>query len=638
MEYAWLPHLTGEKPYSMKTMLAALFLLHLPLLLRANENQKAMDSKIESVTVFLHGAQVTRTASTTLSPGTTQLLLGGMPAALNTQSIQVKGEGNFTVLSVLHQLNYLNGQTKVQEIKDLESRLETLRERKENESGLLAVYGEEEEMLMENKRLGSQNQAVKVSDLREAADFYRARLAELKSKQLEKTRSIKELDAEMEKINRQLQELRARKDEPTGEIVVSVNAKTATAARFVVSYLVNDAGWRPTYDIRVKDVSSPVALVYKANVHQTSGEDWKNVKLTLSTGDPAQSGSQPVLNPWYLGFYRPFPSPARGDANAAATNVRQVTGRVTDEGGQGLPGVNVVIKGTTVGTVTDAGGGYSLQVPPGASVVVYSFIGFTTQEVPIHSPTMNVALPADIAALSEVAVLGYGVQRRAAGVQVKPARDKAVLPAVATQEVKQTSVSFRIDIPYSIPSDGKQYAVDMQEYDIPAYYQYSCVPKLDTDAFLTAKITGWEEYNLLAGEANLFFEGTYLGKSLLDVSQTTDTLTLSLGRDKNITVSRTKVEAFTTKQFIGANRRDAKAWEITIRNKKAQPVNLVVYDQFPVSTQSEITIERQEAPGAAVDETTGRLTWQFTLPPAEAKKLNVGYTVKYPKHERLVLE
>jgi hypothetical protein len=125
----------------MKTILAALFLLHLPLLLRANENRKTMDSKIESVTVFLHGAQVTRTASTTLSPGTTQLLLGGMPAALSTQSIQVKGEGNFTVLSVLHQLNYLSEQTKVQEIKDLESRLETLRERKENESSLLGVYG-----------------------------------------------------------------------------------------------------------------------------------------------------------------------------------------------------------------------------------------------------------------------------------------------------------------------------------------------------------------------------------------------------------------------------------------------------------------------------------------------------------------
>jgi uncharacterized protein (TIGR02231 family) len=251
---------------------------------------------------------------------------------------------------------------------------------------------------------------------------------------------------------------------------------------------------------------------------------------------------------------------------------------------------------------------------------------------------MNVALQPDTQQLSEVVVSGYALQGKAAGVQVKPKREKAMVPAVATQEVKQTSVSFRIDIPYSIPTDGKQYAVDMQAHDIPAYYQYSCVPKLDADAFLTAKITGWEEYNLLAGEANLFFEGTYLGKSLLDVSQTTDTLTLSLGRDKNITVTRAKVEAFTSKQFIGANRRETKAWEITVRNKKAQPVNVVVYDQFPVSTQSEISIDRQETSGATVDEQTGRLTWQFTLSPAQTRKLNTGYTVKYPKNERLVLE
>jgi uncharacterized protein (TIGR02231 family) len=271
---------------------------------------------------------------------------------------------------------------------------------------------------------------------------------------------------------------------------------------------------------------------------------------------------------------------------------------------------------------------------------VYSFIGYVSQELHIGSPTLNVALQPDIQQLNEVAVIGYGtLEGKAAGVQAKPGSEKkAMVPAVAVQEVKQTSVSFRIDIPYSIPTDGKQYAVGMQSYDIPAYYQYSCVPKLDTDAFLTAKITGWEEYHLLAGEANLFFEGTYLGKSLLDVSQTTDTLTLSLGRYKNITVTRTKVEAFTSKQFIGTNRRDTKAWEITIRNKKAQPINVVVYDQFPISTQSEISIDRQEMSGATLDEQSGKLTWQFTLPASQAKKLTTGYTVKYPKNERLVLE
>lgn len=628
----------------MKYFILSLALLFAPGVLPANENRKTVDSKIEEVTIFLNGAQVTRTAATNVPAGTATLVFGNVPAHISAQSIQVKGEGNFTVLSVVHQLNYLESQTRAKEISDLQNRLKMLREKLESENAMREVYSQEEQVLMENKHLGSQNQAIKVSDLKEAADFYRTRLAELKMKQLEVSRTIKALTQETENINRQLQELRAKKDEPAGEILVTTHAKAAAGARFTISYLVNEAGWRPAYDIRVKDVRSPIALVYKAGVYQTSGEDWNNVKLTLSTGNPAQNGSQPVLNPWYLRFYRPhaYNLPAHSDANAAAVNVRQINGRVTDDQGQGLPGVNVVIRGTTVGTATDGNGYYSLQVPPGASGVVYSFIGFMTHETPITSPTMNLALQPDVQSLNEVVVTGYGaLQGRVAGVEAKSRREKAAPPpppSVATQEVKQTSVTFRIAIPYTIPSGGKQYSVDMQEYNIPAYYEYSCVPKLDPDVFLTAKITDWEEYNLLAGEASLFFEGTFLGKSLLDVQNATDTLTLSLGRDKNITVTRTKVKEFTSNQFIGANRRETKAWEITVRNKKALPVNIVVQDQIPVSTQSEISIDRQEISGATPDEQTGKLTWQFELLPAQTKTLNVRYMVKYPKNERVVLE
>jgi hypothetical protein len=184
---------------------------------------------------------------------------------------------------------------------------------------------------MENKRLGSQNQAVKVSDLREAADFYRTRLAELKSKQLEKTRSIKGLDAEMEKINRQLQELRARKDEPTGEIVVSVNAKTATAARFVVSYLVNDAGLAAHLRHPGEGREQPGS----PGLQGQRAPDLRR-KLERREADPLHGRPRPK---WFAARAEPvvpglLPAVAAaflGDANAAATNVRQINGRVTDE-------------------------------------------------------------------------------------------------------------------------------------------------------------------------------------------------------------------------------------------------------------------------------------------------------------------
>ncbi len=70
---------------------------------------------------------------------------------------------------------------------------------------------------------------------------------------------------------------------------------------------------------------------------------------------------------------------------------------------------------------------------------------------------------------------------------------------------------------YSVKSDSKNHVVELTTYDVPAFYEYYCVPKVDKDAFLLGYITNWEQYNLLEGEANIFFEDTYIGKSILDV-------------------------------------------------------------------------------------------------------------------------
>lgn len=90
-----------------------------------------------------------------------------------------------------------------------------------------------------------------------------------------------------------------------------------------------------------------------------------------------------------------------------------ITGTVSDETGL-LPGVNVVVKGTTVGAVTDFDGNYSISAPADATTLVFSFIGYTTQEVPISGrSTINVTMSEDAEALSEVVVVGYGTQRKA---------------------------------------------------------------------------------------------------------------------------------------------------------------------------------------------------------------------------------
>jgi hypothetical protein len=629
----------------MRTLCLFLLLFTLHEAIFAETPAKTINSIIENVTVFLTGAQVTRSAHTTLQPGTTALLFNNIAPDIQTQSIQVTSDGNFTVLSVTYQLNYLKEQEKNKEIDRLQKIKINMQDRLDTENYMLNVYIQEEQVLQSNKSIGGQNLGVNINELKQAVDFYRARLSEIKLKQLEIGRNIRDLKEEIIRLDNQLNALHARPGSPTGEIVVTVSCKAPTPAKFKVSYLVNQAGWHPTYDIRVKDISNPISLVYKANVFQQSGEDWNNVKLTISTGNPQEGGSKPALSPWYLGFQRPY-NRMYTDVVApamAGVNISQIRGRITAADGSSLPGVNVVVKGTSIGTVTDANGNYFLNLPANASIVVLSYIGYNTVESPVYSPVMNFTLAEDIKALSEVVVSGYGTRKAfrgaVAGVAVdKQKQEEASIPVNATMVRSQTQAEFNIDIPYSIPTDGKQYTVDMKEYTVPAEYEYYCIPKLDQDAFLMARITSWEEYNLLEGEANLFFEGTFLGKSLLDVATISDTLNLSLGRDKNIVVTRSKLTDYTSKQLIGANKKETRAYEINIRNKKAQPINLIIEDQFPVSTNKDIEVNRLEASGAEVEEDTGKLTWHLKINPAGQKKLVIKYEVKFPKKEKVVLE
>ncbi len=158
-------------------------------------------------------------------------------------------------------------------------------------------------------------------------------------------------------------------------------------------------------------------------------------------------------------------------------------------------------------------------------------------------------------------------------------KDKQVFvskPIVVMPMENQTSLEIRLDTPFTIKSSGKQKVVSINNVDIPAYYEYRTVPKLEKAAFLIARVADWGEYNLLEGEANLYFESTYIGKSILDVRFLTDTLNISLGRDKNVLVNRQKVKSQTSREFIGKETIEKRHFDLSIRNSKGQPINIIV--------------------------------------------------------------
>jgi uncharacterized protein (TIGR02231 family) len=180
--------------------------------------------------------------------------------------------------------------------------------------------------------------------------------------------------------------------------------------------------------------------------------------------------------------------------------------------------------------------------------------------------------------------------------------------------------------------------VDMIEYEIDALYQYYTVPKLDQDAFLIARLINWDEYNLLEGEASLFFEGKYVGKSILDTRNTSDTLSLSLGRDKNVVVTREKMKDITRSASLGNQRKVTFAYEIKVRNKKLYPIDIRIEDQIPVPNTKDIVVDKVEDTHAGHNPDTGLLTWNRTVDSGKTEKLDLRYSVKYPRGSRIVLE
>ena len=209
--------------------------------------------------------------------------------------------------------------------------------------------------------------------------------------------------------------------------------------------------------------------------------------------------------------------------------------------------------------------------------------------------------------------------------------DKSSITIYTTINDNQLNVSFDIDIPYDILSNGKVHSVALKEIKLPATYKYYAVPRADKEAFLLAEISDYSKFNLLQGEANIIFEGMYVGKTMINPSQTSDTLNLSMGRDKRLVIKREKVVDKSGTKFLSSYKEQLFTFDITVKNNKIESLNLLLKDQYPLSADKEVTIELLQSDNAKINIETGILTWQMQLNPGESKKVRISYKVRYPK-------
>ncbi len=511
--------------------------------------EKPVDSKITRVTVFLNRAQVTRELKTRVEAGKINLVLSGLTAQLDPESVQVSGKGNFILLGISHRQNFINEFNQPKSLRVLNDSLEYYKRSLLVEQQQKDVLNKEEQLLLANQKIGGNSQNISVNELKAMAEFYRSRLGEIGMAKIRSDEKIRKTNERIGKLNRQVQEQNELYSRNTSEIVISLSAEAAGMVELEVNYVVANAGWYAVYDLRAINTKSPIQLSYKANVFQSTGEDWKDVRLKLSTANPSLGGTKPELYTWYLEFYYP---PYR-QHKAARMGAVRATDKVEELE------LNVEVPATEQQTVAD------------------------------YTQTLQTSL----------------------------------------------NTEFDISLPYTIVSASKPTLVDIRNHEVKADYRYAVAPKLDNDAFLMARATGWEDFSLLPGEANVFFEGTFVGKSFIDPNQVKDTLSVSLGRDKRIVVLRERVKDFSSRKAIGSSIRETAAWQITVRNTRNEPVKLVVEDQVPVSKISQIEVTVTDVGAAKYNKDTGKLIWEMSLQPNESRKMVFKYEVKYPKDRQV---
>lgn len=539
-----------------KLFLTGIFLIGFTIGINANK-QKTITSKLDEATIFYRGAELKHSASTTLNKGTNELMIEGLSPDININSIKIKTTSGVVVSSYEYIEDHISKNDMDLVRKSVEDSIHTYQEKiklieietKVNKE-MLELFGKSITQKILNSEKDSSKNKMSLDELIKSVDYLKNRSIEVE------TFIMKSNDEKVgyeEKINNLSTKLDVKESEiqAIGKLKLNVTAQEAKTTRFVVSYCTNAAGWTPFYNINVVAIDRPIQLISKANVFQRTGIDWKEVKLTLSTGTPSSGRIAPLFSTWFL------------------QNIQHMAQKNTP----------------------------------------------LTQNSYIYSQSR--------------------VQKEIA----KDLTEENTMNDYLTVNDNQLMMTYAIDLPYTIPGDGKEQHIDLRVQETKAAYHFYCAPKLDNESYLLAELTEGEKLDLPYGKAQITYDGMYVGETVIDGSSTMENLTLTLGTDKRVSVKREKLHDFSSKKFLGSDIRQVFTYKITVKNNQQKTIKMVLKDQYPTSTQKGIEVELlKETTKPTFNKTeTGVVTWEDTFAPGETKTYQISYSVKYPKDMNLNL-
>lgn len=527
-------------------------------------------ANLESARVYYDGAELTQNAQITLPKGLSEVVITNVSDQLMENTIKVGSINDVTVMSVQFSNAYIEEYDNVNNsplMKPLRDSIAAVALRLDKITN--AINADTQTINLLDRTSSSESfKNFGYTDVTKWVEYYSKKRQELQNAVYLKKKDKEVVEAKWNDLKAQLT-IGGDKSERVsqGKLIVQVMSAKEGLIPFKVNYATNRAQWIPSYDLRIERVNEPIKMMYKAQVVQTSGIDWRNVKLSLTSGKLNQNYSLPIWNTWFVQYE--VPNEVIISQGYSTVSKRKMTG---------------------------------------------SMVAITEKDGAMENLNYTTLSPA----LEEVSY-----------------EDRKTLAEYTTVNQSELNVTFDIAIPYSILSNGKRHSVDLNTFNLSGDYKYYSAPKLDANAYLVTEISDYGKHNLLSGQANVIYDGMNIGQTYLSTENTEEKLRLNIGKDPNISISRTLISDKSGTKTLSSKKEQTFTYEITIKNNKKEGVTIQVEDQYPISTDNSIEITLNESPKGKVDQEKGLVTWEVQLQPNEVKKVRMSYTMKYSKDKNI---
>jgi uncharacterized protein (TIGR02231 family) len=536
-------------------------------------------TRIDAVTVFPSGAEVTRFGSINVGDGQHTIIMRDLPANTIAESVRVEATatGQLVIGSVDTRRVFVTSDEAAQadvQRKQLEDERDRLKDQRDEMDARIQAAETQRTLITNLATLPQQPAAASgerpATDWREVLSVIASGSSEAQRAKSEALVQLRDLNRRITDIQKELAQLAPKQVQRT-EVKIFVDASAALEGDLTVRYQVPNASWTPYYDARLSTGSNAVApkldFVRRASISQRSGESWEQVAITLSTTRPTAGAAAPTLKPMTVD-YRPKPRPAPVAAESRGGGLMDMMSQ-SDESEQ-------------------------------------------TRRRQFRGVQKQAMAPTSMAA--------------------KPAKARVV--AAPFQALYQ--VPGRLDVPDT--GDPKRVVIGQETAEPKLAVR--TVPKVDAKAYLYAKFAVPEGSPVLPGRVSLFRDGTFVGSGQLPVLAPKEDHELGFGSDDLVRVDYNVVQDKRGETgLISTSRTENRSYQLSIKNLHDRPVDVTVLDQIPMSKDEDITVTLtgDAAPSRKdVDDKKGVLAWDFKLNAGQERKYKFGYRVSWPSDRSII--